>query len=547
MKTTRCESRPGICILACLVFLVCFPLAGPEADAGEVLEKIKTPGSCPTGLTWDSGSPWVTDRKTDMIYRLDSEGNIAASFKSPGFHPAGLTWDGSHLWNVDKTEKMLYRINPATGDTVRAFESPASSPEGLAWDGTYLWLVERRKGKLLQISPEDGTTITEIPAPSRYVQGLTFDGTYLWAVDRVTDQIYMLTPDEGTVVLIMDAPGPYPRGLAWDGESLWCADYQDNFIYRLEIPDARHYKKTDEKIEYVEYTHELRNYGPDTVRSLDIYLAVPGQRDNQEILEGPVFSPEPQEFLVDRWGQKVARFHFDNLEAPGAAKVTFKARVKLSTIRYYIFPEKVKPLSDIPPDIQKLYCGDLDKYMLDDPFITAKVKELAEKETNPYWIARRLYDYVISAVEYEMVGGWNVAPMVLKRGTGSCSEYTFSLIALCRAAGVPARYVGSVVIRGEDASLDEAFHRWVEIYLPGYGWVPFDANAGDRALPAEQAAGIGEVENRFLITTEGGGASEYLEWGYNSGQSYTCSGRCKVHLENIGEWRPAEPAPAEGK
>ena len=53
---------------------------------------------------------------------------------------------------------------------------------------------------------------------------------------------------------------------------------------------------------------------------------------------------------------------------------------------------------------------------------------------------------------YERSGGWNTAPIVLERGNGSCSEYTFVFISMCRAAGVPARYVGSVVERGESAS-----------------------------------------------------------------------------------------------
>lgn len=39
-------------------------------------------------------------------------------------------------------------------------------------------------------------------------------------------------------------------------------------------------------------------------------------------------------------------------------------------------------------------------------------------------------------------------------------------IAMCGAAGLPARYVGALVVRGDDASLDYVFHRWVEVYLP---------------------------------------------------------------------------------
>jgi hypothetical protein len=139
-----------------------------------------------------------------------------------------------------------------------------------------------------------------------------------------------------------------------------------------------------------------------------------------------------------------------------------------------------------------------------------------------------------------MIGGWDVPEVVLKRGSGSCSEYTFSFVALCRAAGLPARYQGSVVVRGDDASVDEAFHRWAQVYLPGYGWVPVDASRGDSESPVAQAKGIGELANRFLITTQGGGGSRYLGWSYNSEVRYKASGYCKVEEDVLGFWEPLE-------
>ena len=144
-----------------------------------------------------------------------------------------------------------------------------------------------------------------------------------------------------------------------------------------------------------------------------------------------------------------------------------------------------------------------------------------------------------------MIGGWDVPEVVMKRGSGSCSEYTFSFIALCRAAGLPARYQGSIVVRGDDASVDEAFHRWAQVYLPNYGWVPVDANRGDARSPADQARGFGELSNRFLITTESGGDSEYLAWGYNSHATWKATGYCKVEEENLGFWEPLEESRGE--
>ena len=139
-----------------------------------------------------------------------------------------------------------------------------------------------------------------------------------------------------------------------------------------------------------------------------------------------------------------------------------------------------------------------------------------------------------------MIGGWDIPEVVLKRGSGSCSEYTYAFIALCRAAGIPARYQGSIVVRGDDASIDEAFHRWAQVYLPNLGWVPVDANRGDKPSPADQARAFGQLSNRFLITTHGGGGSEHLAWGYNVHADYKTTGYCNISEEHFGFFEPLE-------
>jgi hypothetical protein len=242
--------------------------------------------------------------------------------------------------------------------------------------------------------------------------------------------------------------------------------------------------------------------------------------------------------MRDSWGQRCATFALGTAKPGEKAEVGYSIDARVSAIRYLIRPEKTGKLTDIPKDIRKTYLADGVRYRVSSPFIQDTVKQIVGDEKNPYWVMRKIYDFVIGKLEYEMAGGWDVPEVVLTRGKGSCSEYTYSFVALCRAAGLPARYQGSVVVRGDDASIDEAFHRWAQVYLPHYGWVPVDANRGDSDSPVGQAKGIGELANRFLITTHSGGDSEYLDWGYNSYSTYKMNGRCKVEEENLGFWEP---------
>jgi transglutaminase-like putative cysteine protease len=62
---------------------------------------------------------------------------------------------------------------------------------------------------------------------------------------------------------------------------------------------------------------------------------------------------------------------------------------------------------------------------------------------------------------------------LLERGHAECKGYTVLFTALCRAAGVPARTVWGVLFLPRDGGGFNS-HNWVEVYIPGVGWVPLD-------------------------------------------------------------------------
>jgi len=530
-------------LLAGIVGAILLVSLAPAAfcATGDTVRVFSTPGSCPTGLTFDGKSLWLADRKTDSLYRISiKDGAIEAAVPAPGYQVEGLTWDGKYLWVLDVEEKAILQLNPQTGVAEKTIYAPCDNPQGLAWDGQYLWVADFRADQLYQISTEDGTTIKEFASPSGDPRGLAFDGAYLWVSDRRADMIYMITPDKGKVIVAFPAPGKFARGLAFDGLYLWNVDYQSDKLYRLERKGNETYVRAGGKKERLEYTHQFRNYGPDLITSVDVYLAVPGNLPNQEILSEIIFDPPPDEFVKDRWGQKMAHYRAENLAGGEMLTVSMTVEAELFNTRHFIFPEDVGTLNDIPRDLRELYLSDESKYAIDDPFIKESVTKAIGDEQNAYWVVRKIFDYIIERMHYELAGGWNIAPTVLERGSGSCSEYSFVFIAMSRAAGLPARYAGSVAIRGDDASTDDVFHRWVEVYLPNIGWIPVDPSRGDRDTPADQASAIGYLSNRLLITTQGGGASEFMEWGYNSNEFWTSKGKCKVYTEHIGEWSPLE-------
>jgi len=528
---------------AVLAALLAVPAAAQQL--GEATRVLDLPGFGSMGAAFDGEALWVADRRENTLFRINPvDGKVLARLPTPGYRPTGLTWDGEHLWIADRDQNQLFRLHPQTGLVDRVFRAPARSPRGLAWDGEYLYLGDAKRDVIFCVDPIDGTTVRRIPTPSSAITGLTYDGRYLWAADRNHDEIYRLEPEQGRVIGVIASPGPHPWGLAWDGEAAWSVDYQTGKLYRLVVKPDDPVVHLEEKRLSVEYVIHFMTQGPDDLLSADFYIAVPEDRYHQGLLGQPVFSPEPNEILTDRFGQRVARFRRDRLKPGLHLEASMAVDVVLNRTRFWIEPERVLPLNTIPPDIRKAYLSDGRKYRLRDPVVIEAVRRAIGDETHPYWMARRIYQFVLDKLDYRLSGGWDPAPLLLERGTGSCSEYSFVLIALCRAAGIPARYVGGIVTRGDDAFVDNVFHRWVEVYLPGYGWIPVDPDRGDRKTPRGQALGFGYLDNRVVVTTVSGGESEYLDWKYNGNVSYTFRGRARVYVEHIGELAPViKPEP----
>ena len=506
-------------------------------------EVFAAPGAHVTGAAFGDGALFVADRQLDKVLVVDLvTGATVREIPIPGYIPVGLAHDGDHLWLADAGEDRIYRIDPADGTVSLSFEAPTSSPAGLTHDGTDLWVADQKGKRLHRISTVDGTSIASIPGPATRTTGLTWDGTALWAADRIADEVYRVDPRNGNVTLTLQAGGEHAWGLAWDGESLLCTDYQSDALYLLTPASLPPYGLLEDRREEIAYHHEARIYGPEPLLEGVISVAVPRTRPGLEVEGSIAFEPAPAELVKDQWGQDIARFRFTDVAAPGHVGAVMRVRAHTWALRYYIFPEKVGTLAEVPRDVRKAYLGDGDKYRIDDPVIREVVDSVVGDETNAYAVMRALYDHVLANMEYELAGGWNVAPAVLERGSGSCSEYTFVFIALCRAAGLPARYVGSIVQRYDDAAVDEVFHRWAEVYLPPYGWIPVDPSRGDKNTPARQAESIGQLGDGLMVTTESGGDSADLGWTYNSASRFTTRGPVKVVEETYADWETIDEA-----
>jgi transglutaminase-like putative cysteine protease len=66
----------------------------------------------------------------------------------------------------------------------------------------------------------------------------------------------------------------------------------------------------------------------------------------------------------------------------------------------------------------------------------------------------------------------------LRRGSGTCRDFAWLMIDVVRSLGLAARFVsGYIFVPNLDADSvvgGGATHAWLQVYLPGAGWVDFD-------------------------------------------------------------------------
>src|SRR5207248_3152337 len=79
---------------------------------------------------------------------------------------------------------------------------------------------------------------------------------------------------------------------------------------------------------------------------------------------------------------------------------------------------------------------------------------------------------------------------VLSLRAGVCQDFAPLFIAVARTMGVPARYVsGYIHTPGE--KVVAASHAWAEAWIPGRGWVDFDATHPVRTTPHHVRLAVG--------------------------------------------------------
>lgn len=184
------------------------------------------------------------------------------------------------------------------------------------------------------------------------------------------------------------------------------------------------------------------------------------ERTVQVLVDGD--DPKADPIFVDGPYQRVVR-------EEGRYVLTLSAR--RATLR----DSPALPIPDLPPEVRK-YLAATPTAQSEDEAIVALSKKIVGDQRDSRKAARAIATWVYKNLEKtDGVRGAASAVETLVARRGDCTEHTSLVVALARAAGIPARGTGGIVlVAGKKPSA--GYHAWPELWLGE--WVVLDAALG---------------------------------------------------------------------
>lgn len=255
----------------------------------------------------------------------------------------------------------------------------------------------------------------------------------------------------------------------------------------VEIDENIIISKKHSLIVEIEYT--FHNNGPGDVEDFFCFMEVPRTYlPYQTVLDRRSNYQEGDRLFNDK-SNVLAQFNLGSLKQ-GETKTAY---IDCDVLLYeYDFPglesrgEYEAGDSDISNYTKSEYFIDSDSNI-----IRTVAQQTIGQEDDPLKKAGLLYDYVAGLLEYDYTVieeerfGYNYASEIIQNGKGVCTDYSILYAALCRAAGIPAAIVQGIPvysILNEEGQELEYGHSWVEIKLPGYGWIPIDITSEENFM-----------------------------------------------------------------
>jgi transglutaminase-like putative cysteine protease len=235
-----------------------------------------------------------------------------------------------------------------------------------------------------------------------------------------------------------------------------------------------------QSVEYeVRETLTLVNEGSGQPSKQNVWMALIRDLPPYQTVRSMKIAPDNYRLTVDEYGNRYAEFDLGNMP-PGA---TVQVQLEYLVVVHELAYDLANCVGDMPDESTQAELH----VESNNIQIVELSQELTEGKGTVCEQVRAHYDYVGNHLVYSYNGADWGAQAALGEMGADCTEYASLMIALCRAVGIPARYVEGLWAHGETAQNDaRTEHAWLEVYLPGVGWTPMDPTLGRSSVSRER-------------------------------------------------------------
>lgn len=257
---------------------------------------------------------------------------------------------------------------------------------------------------------------------------------------------------------------------------------------------------------------EIANLGPGQTHKHNLWLAlIQSHAPYQRVMDIQYGGPGYQ-IVRDEYDNLYLQFDFDDIPLDSRVVIELAYQIEVSRLQVDL-GECVGATPDFFTSPEFLIESA-------NPEIIALSTSIALGSSTPCEQARAYYDFVGESLSYTANNGDWGAIAALGPSGSDCTEYASLFIALCRAGGIPARYLEGLNYRGIHSDVEAQLeHAWAEIFLPGIGWMPVDPTLGrltatrERYFASFPADHIIVTVGRHPSTLRGKSYFAHLYWG----------------------------------
>ncbi|MCK5428270.1 MAG: transglutaminase domain-containing protein [Anaerolineales bacterium] len=247
---------------------------------------------------------------------------------------------------------------------------------------------------------------------------------------------------------------------------------------QTEYPDILSASIIDTKEYMVQERLTITNLGPGEPSKQNLWIALIGDVYPYQKVAKRVITPEGYRVVTDEYGNQIAEYDFSEMPPGSEIQVKIDYQISVSNLEY--------DLSHCEGELPNFFTSPELHVESNNPQIINLAGELSKGKRSACDQIRAFYDYIGDNLVYSYNGNDWGAQAALGEMGADCTEYASLMMALSRAAGIPARYIEGVNYIPKNAhALARTEHAWLEVYLPGIGWTPMDPTLGRSSITRE--------------------------------------------------------------